>query len=105
METRCGKARRLSGVGFLFGRQGHADRRRATLCLRFESAAVPGGAGAMTRRGSPVSLKSGFTLLEAIVAMTIIGVALVPILTFISQMANGLSRAADSNARSLAQQA
>jgi general secretion pathway protein I len=47
----------------------------------------------------------GFTLLEAIVAMTIVGVALLPILTFISQMATGLSRAADSNARNLAQQA
>src|SRR3954470_1267921 len=55
----------------------------------------------VARRGST----HGFTLLEAIVAMAIIGVALVPILTFISQMTYGLSRAADANARSLAQRA
>lgn len=46
----------------------------------------------------------GFTLLEAIVAVAIIGVALVPIITFISQMVDGLARAGDSNARNLAQQ-
>lgn len=56
-------------------------------------------------RASFSSLNRGFTLLEAIVAMTIVGVALVPILAFISQMTAGLSRAADSNAQSLAQQA
>jgi hypothetical protein len=43
--------------------------------------------------------------LEAIVAVAIIGVALVPILTFISQMTYALTRAGDSNARNLAQQA
>jgi prepilin-type N-terminal cleavage/methylation domain-containing protein len=47
---------------------------------------------------------SGFTLLEAIVAIAIVGIALVPVMTFISQMAFGLTRAADSNARNLAQQ-
>jgi len=46
----------------------------------------------------------GFTLLEAIVAMTVVGVAMVPVFTFISQMSNGLYRAADANARNLAQQ-
>jgi general secretion pathway protein I len=46
----------------------------------------------------------GFTLLEAIVAVAIVGVALVPVLTFISQMANALMRAGDANARNLAQQ-
>lgn len=46
----------------------------------------------------------GFTLLEAIVAVAIVGIALVPLLTFMSQMVMGLTRAGDSNARSLAQQ-
>ncbi len=59
----------------------------------------------MIGKTSQIRHVRGFTLLEAIVAMTIVGVALVPILTFISQMATGLSRAAEANARSLAQQA
>lgn len=47
----------------------------------------------------------GFTLLEAIVAVAVVGIALIPIITFISQMVTGLNRAGDSNARNLAQQA
>ena len=46
----------------------------------------------------------GFTLLEAIVAVAIVGIALVPIITFISQMVTGLTRAGDANARNLAEQ-
>ncbi len=46
----------------------------------------------------------GFTLLEAIVAIAIIGIALVPIMTFVSLMVGGLTRAADANARNLAEQ-
>ncbi len=46
----------------------------------------------------------GFTLLEAIVAVAVVGIALVPIITFISQMITGLVRAGDANARSLAEQ-
>ncbi len=46
----------------------------------------------------------GFTLLEAIVAVAVVGIALIPIITFISQMVVGLNRAGDSNARNLAQQ-
>ena len=47
----------------------------------------------------------GFTLLEAIVAVAVVGIALVPVITFISQMVSALTRAGDSNARSLAQHA
>ncbi len=47
----------------------------------------------------------GFTLLEAIVAVAIVGIALVPVITFISQMVTGLTRAGDANARNLAEQA
>lgn len=46
----------------------------------------------------------GFTLIEAIVAVAIVGIALVPIIIFVSQMVAGLARAGDSNARHLAQQ-
>lgn len=46
----------------------------------------------------------GFTLLEAIVAVAIVGVALVPIITFVSQMVSALTRAGDSNAKNLAEQ-
>ena len=47
----------------------------------------------------------GFTLLEAIVAIAIVGIALIPILTFVSQMVGGLTRAGDANAQNLAKQA
>jgi len=46
----------------------------------------------------------GFTLIEAIVAVAIVGIALVPIMIFVSQMVSGLARAGDTNARHLAQQ-
>lgn len=46
----------------------------------------------------------GFTLLEAIVAVAILGIALIPLLSFISQMSLELRTAGDSNARSLAEQ-
>lgn len=47
----------------------------------------------------------GFTLIEAIVAIAIAGIALVPLITFVGQMTTALMRAGDANARSLAQQA
>lgn len=59
-----------------------------------------GAARARARRDA----SRGFTLLEAIVAVAIVGVALVPIITFISQMVNALSRAGDVNAQNLAEQ-
>jgi general secretion pathway protein I len=46
----------------------------------------------------------GFTLLEAIVAIAILGIALIPLLSFTSQSVLQLHAAADSNARSLAEQ-
>lgn len=46
----------------------------------------------------------GFTLLEAIVAVAIVGIALIPIITFISQMVGALSRSGDANAMNLAEQ-
>ena len=50
------------------------------------------------------SLEDGFTLLEAIVALAIIGVTLIPLITFFGQSAAQLNMAADVNERSLAQQ-
>ncbi len=41
--------------------------------------------------------------MEAIVAVAIVGIALVPVITFVSQMVSALTRAGDSNARNLAQ--
>ncbi len=48
--------------------------------------------------------EKGFTLLEAIVALTLLGLALVPMLSFISESAGQLARVADTNERSLAVQ-
>lgn len=48
--------------------------------------------------------QEGFTLLEAIVAITIVGLTLLPLVSFIAQAANQLERAADSNERSLVMQ-
>ncbi len=49
--------------------------------------------------------ESGFTLLEALVALTLLGLALVPMVSFISESASQLERVADRNERSLALQA
>jgi general secretion pathway protein I len=46
----------------------------------------------------------GFTLLEAIIAIAILGIALIPLLSFTSQSVLQLHAAADSNARSIAEQ-
>lgn len=48
--------------------------------------------------------QKGFTLLEAIVAITIVGLTLLPLVSYIAQAANQLERAADSNERSLVMQ-
>jgi hypothetical protein len=56
----------------------------------------------LSRYRSVRSLDLGFTLLEAVVAVAIVGLALVPLIIFISQMVTGLTRAADSNAINLA---
>jgi general secretion pathway protein I len=45
----------------------------------------------------------GFTLLEAIVALAIIGITLVPVMSFLGSASRQLSNAADSNARATAQ--
>lgn len=47
---------------------------------------------------------AGFTLLEAIVALTIMAMALIPMVSFISQSADALTRAGDANERSLVTQ-
>jgi general secretion pathway protein I len=52
-----------------------------------------------------MSSERGFTLLEAIVALAIIGITLVPVMSFLSTAAQQLSRAADSNLRASAQTA
>ncbi len=48
--------------------------------------------------------EAGFTLLEAIVAITIVGLTLLPLVSYIAQAANQLERAADSNERGLVMQ-
>lgn len=53
----------------------------------------------MTRRPD-----AGFTLLEAIVALTVMALALIPLITFIAQSADQLTRAAEANERSLVTQ-
>ncbi|MCA0199458.1 MAG: prepilin-type N-terminal cleavage/methylation domain-containing protein [Proteobacteria bacterium] len=50
-------------------------------------------------RHSPAS--AGFTLLEAIVALTVMALALIPLITFIAQSSDQLMRAADANERSI----
>ena len=49
--------------------------------------------------------QAGFTLLEAIVALVIMAAVIVPLLSFIGQMARSLHIAAESNERSFAEQA
>jgi general secretion pathway protein I len=46
----------------------------------------------------------GFTLLEAIVALAVMALALIPLVSFITQSANELLRAGDSNERSFVMQ-
>ncbi len=46
---------------------------------------------------------SGFTLLEAIVALTIVGLTLVPVMSFLVNATQQISVAADSNQRAAAQ--
>jgi prepilin-type N-terminal cleavage/methylation domain-containing protein len=52
-----------------------------------------------------VRRSAGFTLLEAIVAVAIVGLALVPIVSFLSLSANELIKAGEANERSFATQA
>lgn len=60
----------------------------------------------MGRKSTFSPLQSqGFTLLEAIIALTLLGIALVPMVSFISQSADQLTRAADANERSVAMRA
>lgn len=47
---------------------------------------------------------AGFTLLEAIVALTVMALALIPLITFIAQSSDQLMRAADANERSIVTQ-
>jgi prepilin-type N-terminal cleavage/methylation domain-containing protein len=49
--------------------------------------------------------RRGFTLLEAIVALAIIGIALIPVMSFLAQAARQLTAAAESNLQVAAQQA
>ena len=51
------------------------------------------------------SAARGFTLLEAIVAVAIIGFALIPLVSFLSLSANELAKAAESNDRSFVMEA
>jgi prepilin-type N-terminal cleavage/methylation domain-containing protein len=51
------------------------------------------------------SMSRGFTLIEAIVALAIIGITLIPIMAFITNASRQLSVAADSTQRAFAQQA
>lgn len=50
------------------------------------------------------STENGFTLLEAIVALTLLGLALVPMISFISESTDQLARVAERNERSFATQ-
>jgi Tfp pilus assembly protein PilV len=52
----------------------------------------------------PRRATAGFTLLEAIVALTVMAVALIPLVTFIAQSADQLVRAGEANERSLVTQ-
>ena len=59
----------------------------------------------MPHTHSRTNPQRGFTLLEAIVALAIIGLALIPLVTYIAQAADALQRASESNDRSIATQA
>jgi len=47
---------------------------------------------------------AGFTLLEAIVALTVMALALIPLITFIAQSSDQLMRASEANDRSIVTQ-
>ena len=47
---------------------------------------------------------AGFTLLEAIVALTVMAVALIPLVSFIAQSSDQLMRAGEANERSIVMQ-
>jgi general secretion pathway protein I len=48
---------------------------------------------------------AGFTLLEAIVALVLVGAVMIPLLSFVGTAARGLTTAAETNERSFAEQA
>jgi prepilin-type N-terminal cleavage/methylation domain-containing protein len=48
---------------------------------------------------------AGFTLLEAIVSLAVVGIALVPMISFLAEATRQVSAAAEANARADAQQA
>jgi len=50
------------------------------------------------------SAMAGFTLLEAIVAITLVGLTLLPLVAYISQTTDALQRAADRNLQSVVTQ-
>ena len=52
----------------------------------------------------PARSSAGFTLLEAIVALTVMAMALIPLVTFIAQSSDQLMRAGEANERSLVTQ-
>ena len=70
---------------------------------------MPGQTAELThatgRKPRPHAGTRGFMLLEAIVAIAIVGIAIIPIITFVSQMVGALTRAGDVNAQNLAKQA
>jgi len=52
----------------------------------------------------PARATAGFTLLEAIVALTVMAVALIPLVSFIAQSSDQLMRAGEANERSIVMQ-
>jgi general secretion pathway protein I len=59
----------------------------------------------MIRIGPRLHAERGFTLLEAIVALAVIALALIPLISYIAQAADAFRRAGESNDRSMAMQA
>ena len=52
----------------------------------------------------PSGAETGFSMIEALVALAVLGACLVPMATFVSQSALRLNLAGEANARALAQQ-